>query len=262
MIDTLKPISVAPLPCKVCGDAAALFGVVDFHRSCVEIKGFRLPLSGVPIYYHRCAACGFLFTNAFDGWSQDQFKEHIYNQDYQAVDPEYRSTRPTLNAEVVARLWGPLKMETRVLDYGGGNDVFCASLRASGFPTAVTYDPMTPEHARLPEEKFELVTCFETLEHVPDPAASIAQIIQCVAEQGLVLFSTCVQPADFDQCGLNWWYVGPRNGHISIFSKQALAVAWRRHGYKIISLNDNVHLAFNTLPPFLAHLSKHPGFPS
>ena len=36
----------------------------------------------------------------------------------------------------------------RVLDYGGGNDVFCSALRASGFMEAVTYDPMVPEHAR------------------------------------------------------------------------------------------------------------------
>jgi hypothetical protein len=72
------------------------------------------------------------------------------------------------------------------------------------------------------------------------------------AEPGLVVFSTLVQPADFDQQRLNWWYVGSRNGHISLFSKHALAMVWNRFGYKLASLNDNVHVAFRTLPPFIS----------
>jgi len=143
-----------------------------------------------------------------------------------------------------------------VLDYGGGNDVFCTALRTNGFPVAVTYDPMVPEYSRRPDNKFELVTCFETLEHLPDPQAGIAQIIECVADPGLILFTTLLLPADFDTQRLNWWYIGPRNGHVSIFSRQALTASWGRHGYKLVSFNDNIHLAFRTLPPFLAHLQK------
>jgi len=257
----LKTVSAEPLPCKICGGTAALYGVVDFHKSCEEARGVRLPLSGVPIYYRRCSSCSFVFTDAFDGWTDEQFKSHIYNDDYHAVDPDYRSARPNSNAEFVARLWSPYKAETRVLDFGGGNDVFCAALRATGFPVAVTYDPMVPEYARRPDGKFELVTCFETLEHLPDPAAGIALILECVAEPGLIFVTTYAQPADFNQYGLNWWYVGPRNGHISIFSKQALAAAWGRHGYKIVSLSDNFHFAFRTLPTFLADPKQIPRIP-
>jgi hypothetical protein len=142
-----------------------------------------------------------------------------------------------------------------VLDYGGGNDVFCSTLRASGFPVAVTYDPMTPEYAVSPGGKFDLVTCFETLEHLPDPTAGIASILEYAADPGgLIFFTTFTQPGDFNNYGLHWWYVGPRNGHVSIFSKQALTRAFDRHGYKLVSFSDNVHLAFRTLPPFLAHL--------
>jgi SAM-dependent methyltransferase len=256
MIDSLKPLSTAPSPCKICGSAAPLFGVVDFHKSCAEDRGVLLPLLGLPVYYRRCAACSFVFTDAFDDWSEEQFKAHIYNDGYQAVDPDYQTVRPLGNADVVARLWGPLKTQTRVLDYGGGNDAFCKALRANGFPVAVTYDPMVPEYARRPEGKFDLITCFETFEHLPDPAAGIALILECVAEPGPILFTTLLQPADFNRLGLNWWYVGPRNGHVSIFSKPALAAAWGRHGYKVVSFTELIHLAFRTLPPFLAHLEK------
>jgi 2-polyprenyl-6-hydroxyphenyl methylase/3-demethylubiquinone-9 3-methyltransferase len=233
-----------------------LFGVVDFHKSCAEARGVRLPLSGVPIYYRRCATCGFLFTDAFDCWNDDQFKARIYNEGYITVDPDYQSMRPRSNADMVVRLLGEHRAKVRVLDFGGGNDAFCNALRLRGFPFAVTYDPMTPEHAHRPDGKFELVTCFETLEHMTDPAAGIALIVEYLAEPGLVLFSTLVQPTNFNQLGLNWWYVGPRNGHISIFSQQALALAWRRHACEVRSYNDDLHVAFRVVPPFATHLIK------
>lgn len=210
----------------------------------------RLPLSGVPIYYRRCGSCGFVFTDAFDDWTPAQFKAHIYNDGYAAVDPDYATARPRANADFIIRLWHQFKERTRLLDYGGGSDALCGALRAAGFPVAVSYDPMVADFSRLPEGKFDLVTCFETLEHTPDPAGTIARILGCVAEPGLIMYSTLLQPADFVDQGLNWWYVGPRNGHISIFSKEALHIAWSRHGYKAVSLSENMHFAFRTLPSY------------
>lgn len=252
---TLRPAGTAAGSCKVCGGEAPLYGVVDFHKCCEEVRGFRLPLSGIPIYYRRCATCSFLFTDAFDGWNDAMFKAHIYNDDYRLVDPDYAEFRPQANAETVAILLAAVKAETRVLDFGAGNDTFCTALRAKGFATAVPYDPMVPQYARRPAGKFDVVTCFETFEHLPDPAASVAMIVECAADPGLILYSTLTQPANLNE-GVAWWYVAPRNGHVSIFSKQALAAIWARHGYKNVTLGDHLHLAFRTLPSFLAHLQS------
>jgi len=253
---SLKPASTAPSPCKICGEPAPLYGTVDFNRNCDIEGGIKLPPSGTPVHYRRCGACGFLFTDAFDGWSHEDFRTHIYNDGYLAVDPDYAETRPRNNAAAVLQLFGAHKEQRRVLDYGGGNDVLCSQLRAAGFPLAVTYDPFVPEFAKPPAENFDLVTCFETLEHMPDPVAGIGDIVAHLAEPGLVLFSTLLQPADFDQLGMTWWYVGPRNGHISLFSRSALAKAWGRHGCRTGSFNDNLHVAFRTLPEFARHLFK------
>lgn len=252
--ESLKPVSREPRACKICGGEAPLYGVVDFHKSCEEERGIHFSLSGIPIYYRRCAKCRFLFTDAFDHWSIEQFKHYIYNDEYKLVDPDYETRRPEVNAETIKQLWGAIKTETRLLDYGGGNGALCAKLREIGLHTAVTYDPMVPAFATPPDGKFDLIACFETLEHTPDPLASIAGIASFAAETGLILFTTLVQPADFDRERLNWWYVAPRNGHISLFSRQALAAAWDRHGYKLASFNEVVHFAFRTLPPYLAHL--------
>ena len=55
MIDSLKPASAEPVPCKICDDPAPLYGVVDFNRNCEIPNGVKLALSGTPIYYRRCA---------------------------------------------------------------------------------------------------------------------------------------------------------------------------------------------------------------
>ena len=120
-----------------------------------------------------------------------------------AVDPDYAEARPRNNAALVQQLFGADKADQRVLDYGGGNDVLCSELRAAGFPVATTYDPFVPEYAAAPSEKFNLITCFETLEHMPDPVAGIGAIVEKLAEPGLVLFSTLLQPPDIDTLGLN-----------------------------------------------------------
>ena len=149
-------------------------------------------------------------------------RDSIYNEQYKLVDPDYETVRPRDNADVVARLWGAVKSKTRLLDYGGGNDQFCAALRENGFAAAVTYDPMVPEYARRPEGKFDLVTSFETLEHLPDPVAGIALMIEFAADPGLIFFTTYAQPADFDRHGMNWWYLAPVSyTHLDVYKRQS-----------------------------------------
>jgi len=135
---SLKPATAAPMPCKICRQPAPLCGVVDFNRPCEIPGGVKLPLAGVPVYYRRCKGCGFLFTDAFDDWGHDEFRQHIYNEGYRAVDPEYVDIRPRNNAAAVIKMFDEHKTSLRVLDYGGGNDVLCSQLRAAGFSAAVT----------------------------------------------------------------------------------------------------------------------------
>jgi hypothetical protein len=77
--------------CKVCQGPSLLFGVVDFHKSCIEAQGRRLAISGCPVYYRRCQHCAFTFTNAFDHWTGEAFLQHIYNELYVTVDPDFVS---------------------------------------------------------------------------------------------------------------------------------------------------------------------------
>lgn len=103
-LTVLIPVASPSTVCKCCGKPADLFGVVDFHKSCEDRRRPPLPLSGVPIYYYRCPNCGFLFTTAFDEFTQQDFAAHIYNEQYILVDPDYAGHRPRQSAQVVHRL--------------------------------------------------------------------------------------------------------------------------------------------------------------
>lgn len=239
--------------CKICGAASVAWGSVDFNKNCEARRGLDLAPSGILVKYHKCVQCSFIFTTAFDSWSEADFKRDIYNADYLRVDPDYELVRPLGSASLVDELFAEKKSTLDVLDYGGGNGVMAEELLSRGFASSHTYDPFTERYAQVPKTRFDLVCCFETLEHVPDPLATIGQICKLVTTGGMVVFSTLVQPEPVD---LDWWYLAPRNGHISIFSKDALATAWAAHGFKLVSWNANIHAAFREVPVFAPQAVK------
>ena len=76
----LRPVFAKETPCKCCGALAFLYGVVDFHKNCEIYRRNVLEISGVPIYYHRCPECGFIFTTAFDHFTNEDFQQYVYNE--------------------------------------------------------------------------------------------------------------------------------------------------------------------------------------
>jgi 2-polyprenyl-6-hydroxyphenyl methylase/3-demethylubiquinone-9 3-methyltransferase len=239
----LRPISAEKRPCKICGGEARLYGEVDFNRSCEETRGLKLPPLGIPVHYFRCPDCSFLFTDCFDDWTQAEFKQFIYNEGYIEVDPDYLTIRPAINAVKVLKRFDRDRSSIRILDYGGGNGLLAQRLRSAGFAHVTTYDPFTPEFCSRPDTQFDLITSFETFEHLPDPLSVFDVLVDLLTPSGVVLFSTLVQPPAFDSTGMTWWYIGPRNGHVSLFSERALAVAWQRHGFSVSSFDPDLHLA-------------------
>jgi 2-polyprenyl-6-hydroxyphenyl methylase/3-demethylubiquinone-9 3-methyltransferase len=243
-----------PLACKVCDGPSPLFGVIDFHKSCIEAQGKRLPISGYPVYYRRCTSCGFTFTKDFDLWSHADFQEHIYNGQYIVVDPDFAEARPTGNARVLADSFQASRESMDILDYGGGSGLTAHLLRKQGF-SATTYDPFS-DFNELPAKRFDLISCFEVMEHVPSPKETVATMVSLLQESGAILFSTLLQPKEFDTIGLNWWYAGPRNGHVSLYSGLSLALLFEPYGMSVSSFSEGVHLAYSGIPSFASHLFK------
>jgi SAM-dependent methyltransferase len=236
------------LPCKVCAGTAELYGVVDFSKSCEEQHGVFVAMTGVPVYYHRCPTCGLIFTSVFDHWPLSKFAEHIYNEDYATVDPDYLERRPTSNADLVAQFIRRGSF-LRVLDYGGGNGLLAGLLRARGI-AASSWDAMI-DRVRPEPAAYDVVTSFEVFEHTPDPVATCAEALACLRPQGVLLFTTLTVDK-LPPRAAQFWYIAPRNGHVTIHTRQSLARLFARFGYQLHHFSDVLHVAMREVPAWLA----------
>jgi 2-polyprenyl-6-hydroxyphenyl methylase/3-demethylubiquinone-9 3-methyltransferase len=199
-------------------------------------------LSGVPICYHRCLRCGFIFSVAFDDWSFDDFRRNIYNAEYAVADPDYADgSRAHSNAVLTANVLGQLGAR-RVLDYGGGDGTMASDLRTQGFD-AHSWDPIVdrrPEHAAL--GTFELVTAFEVFEHTPTPMATASEALSFLRPNGQLLFSTLLMD-ELPRQATDHWYIAPRNGHISLHTSVSLRTMLLGLGWNVRSFSPNLHVA-------------------
>ena len=213
--------------CKICGRSSVPFDIVDFNKFCEPGDFYRFGFAGVGVYYWRCRGCGFLFTDFFDDWTTNDFSQFVYNKDYLKVDPEYVSARPSRIAGRVAE-WLRGCEAARILDYGSGAGVFVERMRSLGYGKVEGYDPFSSP--RRPSGKFDIITCFEVIEHSPQPIGTFADILSFMAEDGCVMLTQTVQPPDLLTQGGSWWYLGPRNGHVSTYADETLAAVAARFG--------------------------------
>lgn len=218
--------------CKICGGDAPHWAIIDFNRSCedwrVMRRGRTTPFfyNGIEVHYYRCADCQFLFTPFFDDWSVDRWRRAIYNGDYERADPEGRIARPARTAERLLTLF-PKKT---ILDYGGGSGITATLLRCYGV-YAHSYDPITGFDLE-PNLKYDVVSCVEVLEHAADPFGLISDLVRFLNPGGVVRFTTHLQP---ERVRPDWWYIAPRNGHVSIFSERSLTLLWKHIGFEVTS---------------------------
>lgn len=239
--------------CKCCGTRALPTGSIDFNRTCEDRKAPVFPPAGRPIPYHRCPACSFIFTVAFDHLGPDEWQREIYNDSYVLADPDFVDVRPLANAEHIAHNFGRHPGIT-LLDYGGGNGLMTRRLVEKGMAQATSYDPFYAG-SRRPAGTFDLITSFEVLEHSPTPYDTLKDMREFMGDTGMLYFTTLLQPADIDLQGLTWWYASPRNGHVSLYSRASLDALMKRLGLVWGSCNDLLHVAFRKRPPaFATHL--------
>jgi len=230
--------------CKICGGSSSFFDLVDFNKSC-SLALYPFGPAGIPIAYLKCDACGFVFTNFFDDWTPQDFSEFIYNDDYVKVDGEYTGARPTRIAAALKR-WLADHRQTRILDYGSGAGILVDQMRAGGFPEVYGYDPYSSP-AR-PEGQFDIVLCHEVLEHTLDPVSAISDMRSFLAPGGFIIAETALQPPNISELRANWWYMAPRNGHVSIFTAEAIVAAARECGLTA-RFGGMIVLADNPLAP-------------
>lgn len=241
--------------CKICSGQSPLLDVIDFNRTCEEARGIVFPLAGIPVWYRRCSACGFVFSNHADTWSPAEFEARIYNEEYRRIDPDFAGARPRFFLERLQSLFGDRLRPLRILDYGAGDGALVDLMRGAGLD-AVGYDPYSrrPDFRQRPTSRFDLVLAFEVFEHSVDPKGLVQDMAQLLDPQGLLLFSTTLNDGRPLFPRLAWPYAAPRNGHFSLYSAHSLDVLFAGVGRRVGSFDSELHAAFGEVPDFARHV--------
>ncbi|NTU58116.1 MAG: class I SAM-dependent methyltransferase [Chlorobiaceae bacterium] len=234
--------------CLVCGNIATPYDCCDFMKNCQEVRGKFVPLSLKPVYYYRCAECGFVFSPELCSWTKQQFGNLIYNGDYVNFDPDFVEARPKLHADIITAVFQGYREHLKILDYGGGQGQMVSLLRNAGF-NAVSYDPYYDEGSVPEHSDFDLVTAFEVFEHAAAPRRMMEEVAGFLGKESVFLFSTVVSDGQILENGrLTWWYASPRNGHISLYTTKSLRMLGACYGFEFHSFSQGMHAFFRELP--------------
>jgi hypothetical protein len=200
-----------------------MFDVLDIGRQCALKMPYPDGLDGIPIYYHQCHKCNFIFTSFFDNFSDQNWSDYIYNDEYKRIDPDYSGKRSLQNkALVMSAIHSWWKDEDVGLDYGGGTGSLSASINSEG----IKYESFDPfgEDTRIGLKEYSIISAFEVMEHLSDPLRVFDHLQKMlIRKRGLILISTqLINPAMQPGQLINSWYAAPRNGHISLYSRKAM----------------------------------------
>ncbi|MFD1142282.1 class I SAM-dependent methyltransferase [Larkinella insperata] len=192
------------------------------------------------VTYYRCRECGFIQTES-PYWLPEAYESAITSLDIGLVS---RNVTWAPTVEAIIRKW--FRPEGPFLDYGGGYGLFVRMMRDRGF-AFIRQDQycenLFAKHFDMtdqpPGQTYELVTAFEVFEHLPDPVATVDQMLQAGKS---ILFSTKVQPNP-NVTPETWWYFIPETGqHVALYSLESLQRLAKRFGLQLFSDGHDLHL--------------------
>jgi len=175
--------------------------------------------------YYLCNSCDFLFIDN-PTWLNEAYEDPINVTDTGLLARNMSCSRET------AILCYFLNKKGKFLDYAGGYGILTRLMRDIGF-SFYWWDPYCENllakgfERSKSETKYDLVTCFETVEHMTDPMESLNEMLS-ISDN--VLLSTVLLPRPVPQPS-EWGYYSLSQGqHISFFSEKTFQVIAERTG--------------------------------
>lgn len=209
--------------CRLCESAAPLFASAFSGR------------------YFRCPQCDLVFRHP--GEFPDAATERAYYDTHENAidDPGYRG----FLARLTATLFPRLPHGARGLDFGcGPAPALVAMGREAGFDMQ-GYDPWFAPNARLLAERYDFVTCTETVEHFHAPLAGFAQLDGLLSRGSWLGVMTGWPPAS--QEAFERWHYHRDPTHVCFFGPRCLEWIAARFGWTFEFPAANVAL-FRKLP--------------
>lgn len=233
----------SPISCYVCG------GECEKHV-----------WSGRHIYW-RCLDC---FTSQVIPRPSDSDLSNFYDS-FHLTEPEggiYHEVEDRMRVEFPAKVDLLLRHgghpNSHLLDVGCGKGFFvkaateaniCAEgidISASGVAYAVNVLGVIATAGRLEDyahrewnQKFDIVTFWATIEHLPDPLVMLQAIFDCLKPGGILLCDTCLGNSFWEKFlpGHSQWFDAPQ--HLFVFSEAGLLQLLKKAGFSIIRIDTN-----------------------
>ncbi len=231
-------------PCKLCGGATA---------DLMERNGFQIV---------QCRECKFMSALIPQGYDAASiYKEDVYftsGGEYGIADYDALWHR-RLAHFYISRFdrIRAFQQPARLLDIGCVSGYLMKAAQERGWRVAgVELSPAmrrraaeltrgqiyeSIEHALARGERFECVTMFEVIEHLSDPAATMAQVAELVVPGGLLALSTpnCECLGAAAGLPINVWFDPPE--HISYFGIGTIRQCLGRAGFETLALEGLEH---------------------
>jgi len=216
----------AGIACRLCG------GTASFAFS-------KLVLERLDVAYFRCDGCGSLQTEP-PYWLGDAYAEDAGEGTNNLADLDTGAAQRNLLTSAGVLVTAQLLGLRNTVDVGGGDGLLCRLLRDYGLNAYVSDRYAQATYARgFTDPDFatpDLVTAFEVMEHLADPATDLGTIFDRNASA--VLVSTDI----YDGYGADWPYLTPQTGqHVFFYSRRGFQVIAERFGYHVL------HAGFFTL---------------
>ena len=238
--------------CKLCKCGDQIFlGQVNVGRIYSHHHKYPFGKNANFIDYYLCSSCSFLYSPSWDDKDDKFWNENIYNEDYaKSVDPDFVEKRSNDIAPVIHKIIDIFnkKEEFKIVDYRSGEAILGNLLKNEGIHVD-SFDPYSKSSLSKKTinntniHQYDLLIAIEVFEHAVSPIELMEMLMQLANKDAKILFTTKIRSEKNKD--LEWPYIAPRNGHISIFSKKSLQV-----------LSSKFNLTYTNL--FFFHLfSKH-----
>jgi 2-polyprenyl-3-methyl-5-hydroxy-6-metoxy-1,4-benzoquinol methylase len=240
------------IPCNLCGarDATLLYPSTLTSAS-LRADDFRCTSStyGVHPPIVRCNVCGLVYANP-------RWDSSLVNESYSVVeDPTYVEEREgrvltfSRNLAPFENLLAPNSPTRRLLDVGCHIGVMIELAQARGWEAwGVEPSLWAAEQARarglhvvtgtlatapIPENYFDVVTMWDVIEHLTDPAAEIRHVHRVLKPGGVFAIHTIDIESTFARVmGARWpWLM---EMHLYYFSPRTLSKMLAQNGFRLI----------------------------
>lgn len=206
------------------------------------------------VKYYQCSNCKFIQTE------EPFWLDEVYQNPINATDVGLLRRNTFFSKIITSLLFIKFDSKQTFLDYAGGYGVFTRMMRDIGFDFH-WIDPFTKnlfaEGAEFnSENKYSLITVFETFEHFNEPIKEIEKMLSICKN---IAFSTEMYQESLD---ITWNYLGFDHGqHIAFYHPTTISFIAKKFNlnyYKIYDIHFISPIKINKLQLKLIKFLAHP----